>query len=186
MKQARWTRWFLAAVAGVAGVVALFPQTAEAQHRRGPRGGIVVSRGFYGGPFAYGYGYGWPYAYGFGYPYYGAGWGYGGPFGVPSYSLGMAAANGIGGVDLNVKPSSAEVWVDGKFRGEARDLDGGSNLLWLKEGTHQVVIYKGGYQSFNETIAVEPGQKVDLKVRMEKGDSQPPGSRPGAKAKTSS
>lgn len=185
MKQARW---LLVALAIVASVVAVFPRTAEAQGRRGPRGAIVVTRGFYGGPFAYGYGYGWPYGYGFGWPYYGFDMGYG-PFGVPyaqGHALGVAAAAGLGGVDLNVKPSSAEVWVDGKFRGEARDLDGDSNLLWLKEGTHEVVIYKGGYRSFNETIAVEPGQKLDLKVRMEKGDSQPPGSRPGAKAKTTS
>ena len=184
MKQARW---LLVAVASVAGVVAVFPQTAEAQGHRGPRGAIVVSRGFYGGPFSYGYG--WPYGYGFGWPYYGFGWGFGGPFGPYAeggFNLGVAAASGMGGVDLNVKPGSAEVWVDGKFRGEARDLDGDSNLLWLREGTHEVVIYKGGYRSFSETIAVGPGQKLDLKVRMEKGDSQPPGSRPGAKSKSTS
>jgi hypothetical protein len=61
---------------------------------------------------------------------------------------------------------------------EARDLDGSPGSLWLKDGPHHLVIYKGGYRSFDEDVSVRPGQKLDLKVRLEKGASPPPGTRP--------
>ena len=172
----RWTRSFLAAATILVGVVALFPQAAEARGR-GFRGAIVV-RGFFGGPF-----YGNPYC-GFG-PYWGPCYGAYEPYGPyvsNGFDMGMAAAAGIGAVDLDVKPGAADVWVDGRFVAEAHTLDGISGLLWLKDGPHHLVIYKGGYRSFDEEISVQPGQKSDLKVRLEKGDSQPPGLRPGAKA----
>jgi hypothetical protein len=139
------------AVTTVAAVIVAFPQTAEAQGRHVGYHGIVA-HGYYS-PFYYGYG--WPYySFGWGYAPYGpyAPYGYG-PYVEHGYTLGMAAASGLGGVDLNVKPGEAEVWVDGKFRGEAKDLDGSPNLLWLREGSHQIVIYKGGYRSFDETVS---------------------------------
>jgi hypothetical protein len=42
-----------------------------------------------------------------------------------------------------------------------------------------VVVYKGGYKRFEEDIEVQPGFKRDLKIRLEKGDSTPPGPKPG-------
>jgi hypothetical protein len=162
------------------GVIAAFPQAADAHGRGGFHHGIVGGN-FFGDPF-FGWGYyGWPY-YGFG-PYSGPYWSpYYGAYGPNSFDMGLAAAAGIGAVDLNVKPNQAEVWVDGKFVAEARDLDGSPSFLWLREGPHHLVIYKGGYRSLEEDIAVQPGQKMDVKVRLEKGDSQPPGRRPSAKA----
>lgn len=167
----RKTRLSLAAATTLAALFVAAPRAAEAHGRFGFRGAIVVP-GFYGWPH---YGYGWPY-YGFG-PYWGSWYG---PYAQPGFDMGMAAAAGIGAVDLNVKPGEAEVWVDGKFMAEARDLDGDPSLLWLREGPHHIVIYKGGYRSFDEQISLASGQKMDLKVRLEKGDSLAPGRRPGA------
>ena len=132
---------------------------------------VVVGRGGF-------YGYGSYYGFGFG-PYWGPyAWGpyaYGPEGGV---DLNVAMMSGYGGVDMDVKPGQAEVWVDGKFMAEAKELDGYPSYLWLKEGVHHVVVYKGGYQRFEEDIEVQRGFKKDLRVRLEKGDSQAPGRRP--------
>jgi hypothetical protein len=165
-------------------VVAWSPRAAEARGLGRFHGAIVV-RGLLGGPF-YGPFYGYPYC-GFS-PAWGPCYGPYGPYDAygpnvsNGFEMGLAGANGIGAVDLNVKPGAAEVWVDGNFVAEARDLDGSPGFLWLRDGPHRLVIYKGGYRSFDESISVRAGQKMDLKVRLEKGDSQPPGTRPGATA----
>jgi hypothetical protein len=96
--------------------------------------------------------------------------------------LNAAGAAGMGAVDLDVKPGAAEVWVDGRFVADAHDLDGSPGYLWLKDGPHHLVIYKGGYRSFDEDIAVQPGRKMDLKVRLDRGDSPAPGVLPGARS----
>jgi hypothetical protein len=155
----------VASVLLLAAVGATLPAPAQA-FPRGHRGPIFFgARGFYGyGPY-FGYGYG---------PYFGA-YGYGPAGGV---DLNVAMMTGYGGVDMDVKPGQAEVWVDGKFRAEAKDLDGYPSYLWLKEGVHHVVVYKGGYQRFEEDIEVQRGFKKDLRIRLEKGDSAAPGRRP--------
>jgi hypothetical protein len=47
-----------------------------------------------------------------------------------------------------------------------------------------VTIYKGGYQKFEEEIDVRRGTRMGLKVRLERGESEPPGQRPGKEAKS--
>jgi hypothetical protein len=122
--------------------------------------------------------------YGFG-PYWGWGWGpypwaYYGPQG--GVDMNMAMMSGYGAVDLNVKPNRADVWVDGKYVGEARDLDGYPSYLWLADGAHKLAVYKGGYRTFEEEIAVNRGMKTELKIRLEPGESQPPGPMPAGKS----
>jgi hypothetical protein len=159
----------LVAATTLAGFTAAFPLRAEA---RGFHGAIAV-HGFYGAPIRP-----WAY-YGFG-PYWGPYYGPYGPWAQAGFNPGMAAAAGLGAIDVNVNPGTAEVWVDGGFVAEARDLGGSPNLLWLREGPHHVVVYKGGYRSFEENVAIPLGQKVNLKVHLDKGDSQPPGLRPSS------
>jgi hypothetical protein len=162
-------------VVAAAAVLTTFDTPLAQAHGRGGRGGpAVVVRGYYGYP-AFGYGYG----FGFG-PYWGpwAGpyaYGYGWPMGI---DLNAASIAGFGALDLNVKPGEAEVWVDGKFVDEAKELDGGPRYLWLKDGAHRVVIYRGGYAIFEEQVEVRAGTARELKVRLEKGAAEPPGTRP--------
>jgi hypothetical protein len=171
------------AAVAVATWAALSPRAALAQGRgHVPHGHVVV-----GAPF---YGYGWGSFYGpFWSPFYGPwGWGYGhdyAPYG--GVDLNAAAIAGVAGVDLNVKPNSADVWVDGRFAAEARDLDGSPRYLWLRDGTHRVVIYKEGYKNFDEEIDVQAGSFKTLKVRLEPGQAEAPGRKPGKgdKVKTS-
>jgi hypothetical protein len=176
----RWTGVLSVVTILAVGALAA-PQAAEAHGRGGGHGAVIVG-GFSPWPY-YGYGLGFGYC-GFWGPCLGSYGGYG--FYDPYYSsglqMGIAAANGIGAVDFSVKPGDAEVWVDGKFVAEARDLDGSPGLLWLRDGSHRVVVYKGGYRSIEEDVAVQPGQMLNFKARLDKGESSSPGHKPGAKA----
>lgn len=160
-----------AAVVALTALITLAPQSAEAHGRGGFRGRPIIGGGFYSPYFGFGWGPYWgPWS-----PYWGWGAGYR-PAGGIDPSLALVA--GVGAVELNVKPGQAEVWVDGKYVGEARDLDGYPSLLWLKEGAHRVQLYKGGYVTFDEQIEVQAGQQKELKARLDKGESAPPGVRP--------
>jgi len=145
---------------------------AEAQGRgRGHGGGHVVVGSGFGG---YGFGPMWWS------PFYGAYWSVYGPGFYQSgrVDMNVAMMAGWGAIELNVKPNRADVWVDGKYVGEARDLDGYPSYLWLEQGAHRLAVYKGGFKTFEEEIDVARGMKKELKVRMEAGESSPP---PGPK-----
>jgi hypothetical protein len=146
------------------------PGTPAPAGARGHHGGVYVGVGY--GGF-----YGWGPYWGWGAPYWGWGWGpgpYGYGYGAQPALLGYAMMSGMGGLDVDAKPNRAEVWVDGKYVSDARDLDGNPAYLWLKQGTHHVVLYKAGYKSFDEEMDVRAGMLRQLKVQLEKGESQPP------------
>jgi hypothetical protein len=142
-----------------------WPASADARPRHG--GGYVGVGGFYGwGPY-----------WGWGAPY----WGWGaGPYGSRAGNglLGYAMISGMGGLDVDAKPDRAEVWVDGRFVADARDLDGDPSYLWLKQGAHHVVLYKAGFKSFEDDVDVRAGVLRRLKVQLEKGESRPPVAAP--------
>ena len=46
--------------------------------------------------------------------------------------------------------------------------------LWLEEGTHRVVLYLGGYRTYDEKITIQPGAVVNLKLKLLPGESTPP------------
>jgi hypothetical protein len=177
MTRSKRSRVLIATMAVLA-LVAAFPQPAAANSRVGVRGGRpVIIRGFYGWPR---YGFGWgPYFS----PFYGSYYGpYYGPYGARpegGIDMNVAVLAGLGAVNVHVKPGEAEVWADGKFVAEARDLDGYPSYLWLAEGVHRVAVYRGGYARFEEDIDVHRGVVEELKVRLVKGESVPPGERPG-------
>ena len=161
-------RWLLVAATALAAVTIAVPSSSAAVGRFH---GHIVIRGVYAAPYGPWWGYFGFGPYGYWGPYYGPYWG-------QADYMAMAATAGIGAVDLNVKPGSAEVWVDGAFVAEAHDLDGSPNLLWLREGPHHIVIYKGGYQRFEQDVMVPLGRKMDVKIHLQEGSSQPPGTRP--------
>ena len=174
MANGRYAGRVVAAALAVAGLGLVMPGDAGA-HGRGRGRGFVVG-GFYGFNPYFGFGAG---------PYWGPyGWGWGpsafyyGPQGGVDMNVAMIA--GVGALEINAKPNRAEVWVDGKYIGEARDLDGYPTYLWLEEGAHTIAVYKGGYATFEEPIEVQRGMKKKLKVRLEEGNSPPPGEKPGA------
>jgi hypothetical protein len=177
------TQWkragsILSAAIVFAGATLVRAPEAEA-HGRGGRGRVHVG-GFYGFAPYFGFGFS-PFYYPYGYPY----WGYPGFYLQPEGGVDMNVAMmaGWGAVDLEVKPNRADVWVDGRYVGEARDLDGYPSYLWLEQGVHHLAVYKGGYTTFEEDVDVQRGMKKELKVRLEKGESLPPGPKPVDKDK---
>jgi hypothetical protein len=157
---------FLAATALVVTPL-VSPAPAEAHGHHGG-GGVWVGAGF--GGF-----YGWGPYWGWGAPYWGWGWGPGPYYGAPGgVALGYAVMSGMGGLDMSVNPKQAEVWVDGKYVADARDLDGNPSYLWLKQGAHHLVVYKAGFRSLEEDVDVHVGMIRELKVKLEPGDSAPP------------
>ncbi len=189
-KRMRRGRILGAAVALASGALLLQAPSAEAA-ARGAHGGRLFVRGpflgAYAGPYFrpyFGLGFGpyfGPYWSGF-YPGYDYGPGpyYGPPGGV---DMTVAMMTGWGALDLNVKPNRADVWVDGEYRGEARNFDGYPSYLWLEKGPHRIAIYKGGYKTFDEPVEVQRGVRKELKVRLVPGDSPPPGTKPSDKPK---
>ena len=168
--------WLTTAVAvAITGALAFQPVKAEARGHGGGHGHVVVGGGFYYPWFGWGFGPYWGLGWGWG-PYPGA-W-YGPPGGV---DMNYAMMAGFGAVELKAKPDRADVWADGKYVGEARDLDGYPSYLWLADGAHRLQVYKGGFKTFDEQIAVHRGMKTTLKVRLEPGESQPPGTKPSDK-----
>jgi hypothetical protein len=158
----------VAVAVAVTGALAFEPREAEAHGRSGGRRVVYVGGGFYNPWMSPWYGWGW-------------GWGaYPPAFYEPEggVSMGAAMMAGFGAVDLNVKPNRADVWVDGKYVGEARDLDGYPSFLWLAEGEHHVAVHKGGYLVFDERINVQRGMKTEIKLKLQPGDSPPPGTKP--------
>jgi len=158
----------LAVAVALTGALALQPPEAEAHGRGGGRRVVYGGGGFYNPWFGFGASYGW-------------GWGaYPPGFYQPEggVSMGAAMIAGMGAVELNVKPNRADVWVDGKYVGEARDLDGYPSYLWLADGGHRVAVHKGGFLVFDEQIEVRRGMKTEIKLRLQPGDSPAPGTKP--------
>ncbi len=150
--------------------LALLALGASREAAAHPRGHVVVHGGFYYGGFypGWGYGFGWGPYWGWGaFPYSGGA------------EMGAAMVAGMGAVELKVKPNRADVWVDNRYVGEARDLDGYPNYLWLSDGAHKLAVYKSGYKVFQEDIDVRRGMRSELKVKLEPGESAPPGEKPG-------
>jgi hypothetical protein len=166
----RYSRTFGSLVAATAVLMTPLGSPAPAE-AHGHHGGVYIGVGFGG---YWGWGPYWGPYWGWGWPYWGWGPGpsyYGAPGGV---GMGYAMMSGMGALDLDVKPKQAEVWADGQYVAEARDLDGDPSYLWLQKGSHHIVVYKAGYRSFEEDVYVRVAMVRELKLKLEPGESAPP------------
>lgn len=146
-------------VIGVAAflLLALLPAEPAEAGRRHHRSHISIRID----PFWWGWGHAWGYYYG---PYY------------PSRYYPVRetlTTRAVGAVDLNVRPKKADVYVDGELAGKADRFDGFPGYLWLDDGDHQLVLVHEGYATVAKNIEVRRGSLVDLRVRLESGDSRP-------------
>ena len=125
----------------------------------------------YWSPFGYGYGLGYfaydPYMFGGGYPS-----GYGGYGGYESYGGGSYGASQsfgeVGGIRLKVKPSNAQVYVDGFYVGVIDSFDGMFQKLGIEAGTHKVEVRAEGYESVQFEVMVMPGETVTYKGELKR------------------
>jgi PEGA domain-containing protein len=143
-------------------------------------GGHYGGGHYYGGYYGHYYGhYAWPYwgwggyypYYGFGfysgYPYYG---GYPYYYGYPYYSGSAYYGYPVGSVRTEIKPQSAQMFVDGGYVGKADDYDGWWQRLDLEAGPHRLVFRSPGFHPYVVDIRVAPGQDIHLKYEMAAGN----------------
>ncbi len=71
----------------------------------------------------------------------------------------------VGGrLKLSVRPDDASVYVDGAFRGSARE----ASSLKLAPGRHRIELVRPGYRTVEREVDVAPGEANDLSIEMEK------------------
>lgn len=67
-----------------------------------------------------------------------------------------------GTIDVNVKPKSTEVWVNGDLRGTADAFDGFPNKLHLRPGVHRLELVTPGGETVARDVRVRSGVEIDL------------------------
>jgi hypothetical protein len=135
-------------------------------------------------PYWYGYGLGfyYPHYYAgywghpgyYGYGYYGAGYYERGYYAGRPHYTGRRGEEPPGAVDINVRPRTTEVYIDGEYMDLARNLDGYPSYLWLDEGTYEIAFYKNGYVTVARQITVRRGDLTEVRERLKKGVSERP------------
>jgi hypothetical protein len=73
------------------------------------------------------------------------------------------AATG-GRLELTIRPEDASVYVDGAFRGSARE----ASTLELAPGKHRIEIVRPGYRTHEQEVDVAPGETTEVKVDLER------------------
>jgi hypothetical protein len=131
----------------------------------------------YWSPFGYGYGLGYfsydPFLFsGYGYPG-GYGGGYGGSYYDPYYggAGGYSSRSGqayreVGSLRLKVKPSNAQVHIDGYFVGVIDSYDGAFQRLSVEAGPHKVELRAEGFEPVQFEVMVTPGETITYKGEM--------------------
>ena len=135
----------------------------------------TATYGYYGQHVGY-YGWYYPriYSWYWGYPYYSWGWD---PWYVrPGYAYVPAPApeyrntDQPAAVETDVSPKRAEVFVDGEYRGEARDFNGKWDRLLLAPGHRTVEFRDEGYQTLSLTLDIQPGAYYRIDERLARGE----------------
>jgi PEGA domain len=144
-----------------AALVGVWTSDASAQRRGGPARGRV-STVYVGSPYYFlGYGYYDPFWWG--YP----GWGWG-PYGSDPYFRPDSVSENIGSARLQVKPRTAEVYVDGHLAGTVDDFDGFLQRLEVPAGEHDLTLHLDGYRTFTQKVLFRPGATLDIKYELQK------------------
>lgn len=125
-------------------------------------------------PYGYGYGFGYfsydPFLFGYGAydPYYGGG-GYG--YGGGGYGSGYGYSQGyrdVGSLRLKVKPSNAQVYIDGYYVGVIDNFDGVFQKLGIDAGPHKIEIKADGYEPAQFEVMVTPGETVTYRGELKR------------------
>lgn len=115
------------------------------------------------------YSSGYPYVGGYAAPYYGgyvSDEPYAGDGGEPYERYSDRGEPREDGAELRllVTPDDASVWIDGEFRGTARDLA----RLALPPGRHQVEVVRPGFRTAAREVEVRPGATASLRLELER------------------
>jgi len=69
-----------------------------------------------------------------------------------------------GRLDLSIRPDDASVYVDGAFRGSARE----ASTLRLSPGQHRIEVVRPGFRTLEKQVDIAPGQTTDVKVELDR------------------
>ena len=75
-----------------------------------------------------------------------------------------AVRGDTGTLRLDVRPRDASIYVDGAFRGTARDLD----RLRLSPGRHHIEMVRPGFRTEERDVEIRPGETRDLRADLER------------------
>ena len=92
----------------------------------------------------------------------------------PRVALYYARQAGLGALDLDIKPKKAEVYLDARYVGRTGEFNGNPDFLWLKAGTHQLAFYKKGHGTVSSEYTIYPGELINVKFRLERGEAVHP------------
>ena len=76
---------------------------------------------------------------------------------------------GLSAIDVNIQPDHAEISLDGVVMGTADDYDGFPQFMVVDPGTHTVRARCDGYQTYEVTIRLAPGEQINLNKRLDPG-----------------
>jgi hypothetical protein len=110
------------------------------------------------------------------------------PFWYPGFSWGLSYSYGptpydgyaqvpprnAAPVELHVSPRKAAVIVDGSDAGQARDFSSRAYPLWLKAGTHELVLSYRGYQTLRVKLEAKRGRAYRIHYDLRKGEGMDP------------
>jgi len=128
-----------------------------------------TSNTIYWGVWPWGGSWGWWGGW-WGWPPYPYGYGYYDP--VPYYATRVRPS--MGALDLDLRPETAQVFLNGQPIGIADNFDGWPRYLWLDQGTYDLVFYHEGFETIARQYSVYPGVIIDVEDRMVPGEATPP------------
>jgi PEGA domain len=118
--------------------------------------------GYYPGYYPWGYG-----GIGFGFSWYSPGF-YGSWYGPSYYGGGGYYAHYDGAVRLKVRPSGAEVLVDGYYVGIVDEFDNPFQQLQLESGPHRIEVREDGYETLSFEVRIVPGKTITYNGELKK------------------
>jgi hypothetical protein len=105
---------------------------------------------------------------------YGGGYGYGGSYGsvygggYSSSSSSEPVQDATGSVRIRVKPSAAQVYLDGTLMGLVDQFDGLTSHLAATAGRHEIEIRADGYEPMTLTVDVEADRTITARGSLKK------------------
>jgi len=76
-------------------------------------------------------------------------------------------------VDTDIRPKDARVYLDDRFVGRARYLDGSPGYLYLEPGSYSLELRLGGYRTVTVELEATAGCRYNLKHLLERVPGEP-------------
>jgi hypothetical protein len=77
-------------------------------------------------------------------------------------------------LETRVRPRKAEVWIDGKLVGQARDFNGTWDRLWLPAGERVIELRRERYKTLRLHVRLAPGESWRIEESLVAGEGLDP------------